>query len=170
MPDPFGLKAGSTPESGMANYMVSFHAVPKPHPAFTRYSGLWTPESGLSRVMAYSASVEDENDCRSSRRLYDQVKRQLVQVYGGGQELEYVDPDSAWPEDDEFWTGLSHDVRQHSTLWQRASGAKLDAGLETIQLMILADDDYEKSHVVLSYEFEGFKHPERADEFGMDSL
>lgn len=170
MPDPFGLKAGSTPPSGMANYMIDFHAVPKPHPAFQSYMGLWTPESGLSRVTAYSEIFEEEADCRSARRLYEQVKRQLLQVYGDGTDMEYVDEDGTWPEESEFWNALNHNERFHTFAWRREDGAVLDAGLDKIILMVCTTEQYDSSRITLSYEFEGYSSPERADEFGLDSL
>ena len=170
MPDPFGLKAGSTPPSGMANYMMSFHAVPKPHPAFSSYSGLWTPESGLTRVTASSQVFEDEADCRSARRLYEQVKRQLTQVYGSGEVVEVVEEDATWPHEEDFWNALNHSERQHATFWQSENGHNLDAGLNALNLLIFTGDQYDSSQVILSYEFQGFSAPERADEFGLDSL
>lgn len=170
MPDPFGLKAGSTPPSGMVNYMLAFHTVPKPHPSFQSYSGIWTPEGGLVRVTAYSKTFTDEADCRSARALYEQIKRQLTQVYGPTELIEFVDHDATWSDEEDFWQALNSNERTHGCQWEKDAGARLDAGIVRINLLVVSNDDYDTSQVVLAYEFEGFSRPEVSDEYGLDSL
>jgi hypothetical protein len=170
MPDPFGLKAGSTPPAGMANYMVAFYAVPNPHPAFQTYNGAWTPEMGLTRIIATSRSVAGQADCSTSRALYERVKRQLVQVYGNPADVEIIDPDATWPDEKDFWQSLQSGERNHGSRWSLNEGNALDAGIEQIDLMVTNDDEYDVSHVILAYQFEGFQAPEPADEYGVDSL
>jgi hypothetical protein len=170
MPDPFGLTAGSTPPAGMANYHIAFHVVPKPHPAFHNYSGVWTPEDGLVQVVASSKVFEDEADCRSSIDLYERVKRQLEQVYGRPANNEIVNEDGTWPELHEFWNGLNNGDRVHGSRWTQDTASKLDANIAQIDLMIIADDQYDSSHVLLAYRFAGFEGQAPGDEYGLDSL
>lgn len=168
MPDPFGIKCNSTPPAGMARYMVSFHAVPKPHPAFKSYSGAWTPEQGLVKIFASSDRFEDEPSCQSSRELYERVKRQLTQVYGQPELTEFIGTDAIWPQDDEFYSSLSHGERSHSCSWLDMQ--RLDAGIQQIHLMVVSEETYDTSYVMLSYCFAGHEEGKPSDEYGLDSL
>jgi hypothetical protein len=169
MPDPFGLKAGSTPPAGMAQYLLSFHAVPKPHPSFQSYHGTWKPDVGLVGVTAFSQKFVDEADCRSARNLYDRVQRQLAQVYGEPEDGEYADPDGTWPDESDFWNALNDNGRFHISSWKRGK-ANLDAGINQIDLMVSPDADYDTSQVLLIYQFDGYGDTGMAPEYGLDSL
>ncbi|WP_141249456.1 hypothetical protein [Sphingobium sp. D43FB] len=168
MPDPFGITAGSTPPAGMAKYHVAFHAVPKPHPAFHNYSGVWTPAGGIVQVLASSKIFADEADCRSARDLYDRIKRQLAQVYGAPETFELIDEEATWPDLHEFWNALNHGERTHFSRW--TNPAKLDADITQIDLMIIAEDQYDSSHVMIVYRFSGYQEQTPGDEYGLDSL
>lgn len=170
MPDPFGLKGGSTPPIGMAEYVLLFHAVPKPHPAFLQYRGKWSPEHGLTNVFATTKSFEDEADCHSARAVYRQVQRQLESVYGPFDSIETVDQDAVWPDESDFYNALRNDERTHACRWSVDSGARLDAGITTITLSVVANDGYDSSEVMLNYEFPGPSHAGLSDEYGLDSL
>lgn len=169
MPDPFGLKAGSTPPLGMADYLVSFHAVPKPHPAFQSYSGKWAPDRGLVQVIANSQIFEDEPDCRSSIALYERVKRQLEQVYGTPCSVEFLDDDPLWPDASDVWQSLNHGERSHGSRWDTETRT-LDSNIERIDLMVVADEAYEASHVILAYSFLGAQDGGPGEEYGLEAL
>ena len=75
MTDPFGVKGNSTPPAGMAKFYVIFHSAPKPHPAFSKYSGVWTPVHGMVRIKATTEYFADEPDCRSAQKTYPNHSR-----------------------------------------------------------------------------------------------
>ncbi|MDF2096121.1 hypothetical protein [Aquibaculum arenosum] len=168
MAKPFGLEPGSTPPSGMATYHIVLHSVPKPHPAFKSYMGSWTPERGLVRVMGTSEHFGEDSTASTARRLYDQVKRQLTQVYGSPQENEFVS-DSVWAEERDFCSALANGERSHASLWERGVHG-LDSDIQRIFLAVVSDDGYETSNVSLMYDLPGYEDEAAGDEYGLDSL
>jgi hypothetical protein len=170
MPNPFGVEAGSTPGSDQASYLVMFHAVPNPHPAFTTYNGTWSPEEGLSRINASSQNFGDDPGCYSARALYDRVRRQLEQVYGPCDVIETVDPDGIWVDDADFWNSLNSGERTHAAIWSEDAGSRLDAKLQRISLMLAATAEYHESCVMLSYDFENQVVSGPSDNYGLGSL
>lgn len=170
MADPFGLKAGSTPPAGAADYFVVFHSVPKPHPSFQSYRGFWNPDRGLTRIMAQSTTFEDDPYCASSRELYDRVKRQLTQLYGAPENLEYLDDDGRLADADEFYSSLQHNERSHCSRWATGDGHALEDQVAEITLTVAADDTYNASFVSLTYKFEGHDRGGPSDEYGLESL
>lgn len=170
MPNPFGLEAGSTPDAGMADYLVVFHAVPKPHPLFFEYSGNWRPGKGLVEVVAKTKVIEDDESCYQTLKIYDQLKRQLSQVYGAGDVQEYLVHDSIWDGADEFWQSLHSNDRVHATKWDARTGAELDAKINRIYLSVMNGYQHGSSYVFLSYEFEGYEKAELADSYAIGSL
>jgi hypothetical protein len=168
MADPFGIKANSTPPVGMARYLVRFHSVPKPHPAFSNYSGTWTPAHGLVQIRASSEPFTDEKNCSSARALYHQVKRQLIQAYGEPADHEYLDNESRWQGDNEFWQSIENGDRIYTTDWTEEA-CKLRDGIRDIHLGVITDSVYD-SYVLLSYNFEGVNEDGPSDDYGLDSL
>ena len=168
MANPFGLEAGSTPPSGMAKYHVIMQSVPKPHPAFKSYMGEWKPEAGLVRILGNSDRFDDDSSALSARRLYDQVKRQLVQLYGQPDEIEGVSEDG-WEEEKDFCMAIENGARSHACQWNSKEHALTD-NVEKIFLMVGTDDGYQTSHVVLIYDFPGFEDELTGDEYGLESL
>lgn len=170
MPNPFGIELGSTPHAGMADYDVVLKSVPKPHPAFKTYLGKWHPERGLVYILASSDVFEEDSFACSSRSLYDTVKRQLNKVYGQSESLEFMEPNSIYPDDSDFVDSLLREERLHATRWCEETGANLDAGIERIFLSIVGVD-YGASKVMLSYSLKGGADiDEHVDDFGAMSL
>lgn len=168
MTNPFGLEPGSTPPSGMATYHIVLHSVPKPHPAFKSYMGSWKPERGLVRILGSSEHFRDDPTASSARRLYDQVKRQLTQLYGQPDVSEFVS-DEVWAEEKDFCMSLENGERSHASLWEDGKH-RLGDEVEKIFLMVASDDGYETSNVTLIYDLPGFEDEIVGDEYGIDSL
>lgn len=168
MVQPFGLEPGSTPPNGMANYHIDFETVPKPHPAFKSYAGIWKPGRGLTMILGTSERFSDDRTAIGARQLYEQVKRQLSQIYGDPDVHEFV-TDEYWDDENDFCMTLGNDERFHLSRWTQSEHA-LDERVQNIQLSVRSDDGYEESHVCLSYSFSGNEDSPDADEFGIDSL
>lgn len=152
MPNPFGLKSGETPDSAVASYVVTFHAVPNPHPDMKDYSGLWQPERGLVSVRASSSVFDEDRYGSKALALYDRLKRQLTSVYGSAEAAEFIDDDATWDDNDEYVASIFHEERFHGTIWNEEVGSKLDAGIKKITLMIDAHSN-DAASVTILYEF-----------------
>ena len=168
MANPFGIEAGLTPPSGMASYHVILHSVPKPHPDFKHYSGVWKPEFGLVKILGTSERFLEDSTASNARRLYEKVKRQLTQIYGTPSEHEFVTSD-VWEEDKDFCFTLENGDRVHASIWEMGSH-NLQDDIQKIFLMVNSDDGYETSTVSLSYDFPGLEQEAVGDEYGIDSL
>ncbi|VWX57317.1 hypothetical protein [Sphingorhabdus sp. 109] len=168
MANPFGIEAGSTVPSGMATYHVILHSVPKPHPAFKTYSGIWKPEAGLVRILGQSETFTDDSYASNALRIYDQVKRQLSQIYGPPKVDEDV-IDDTWSDPKDFCMALENGGRNHACRWMLGTHDLTD-DVQHIMLMIATNDGYEMSHVMLDYEFSGCDDDNAGDAYGLDSL
>lgn len=167
MPNPFGLEFGSTPSAQVAEYLVAFKTVPRTHPDFKEYDGMWSPKAGLIGVDARSDVFVDDSRCIQALSLYDKVAKQLETVYGVPEIYESLDADAVYDGDKYFFDSLRNKERMHFRIWNRADGANLDAGIEEIRLSIFVVD-HESTQVLLSYEAKGCSDAD--EDFGSDAL
>lgn len=167
MPNPFGLELGATPGAQIAEYEVTFKSVPKVHPDFRAYSGTWHPEKGLIEVRAQSEMFHSDERGGLARSLYEKIATQLEKVYGPPEVFEHLNSDALYTEEREFLQSLERRERFHFRTWDKARGARLDAGIDLIQLSIFAIDS-DSSIVALSY---GVETDIDADsQFGAEAL
>ena len=150
MPNPFGLELGSTPGSDVAKYMIEFKSVPRGHPDFKRYAGIWNPKKGLTSIRAFSQTFEDDTYASESREIYGRIKRQLTQAYGECSSAEGTTRHLRGDDHSDFVSEIERGDRVHASEWSLESGAALDANISHIDLRVVGIE-YDKSFVALTY-------------------
>jgi hypothetical protein len=167
MPNPFGIELGSTPQDKDATYSVTFRSPARPHPAFSTYTGAWSPTEGLVAVTATTDAFEDDDFGTRTMETYDALKAQLAQVYGPFKEVRYVE-DHIDEDDDGFLYHLEENERRYSSTWNGTAASRLDANIDEIILTVAATEP--GPVVLLEYRSKRFNKITSLNMIGMDTL
>jgi len=135
---PFGIALGSTPNAWTTTYAVAFDSIPKAHPQFPVVLGRWSPNGGLWKIIGYSHIYSNGSEGLDIRSDFSKITRQLEQVYGHCEELEYIECKNLCDAKIHLFSGGAVAEPTTSVCWTRNSGATLPDDMNYILLMIEA--------------------------------
>ena len=158
---PFGLAKGMTLEQIDRNAQQIDHGiyttlkVPDNHSSFKRYALVIGPKAGLCKIKAVSYSISTNSSGDQLRKQYERMKGRLETIYGRGETMDFVEPESMWQAPEHFMMGLVEKDRILTTIWEGEGGSTFTDDIDVVFLRALPTRS-DMGFLMLEYEFAGF--------------
>jgi hypothetical protein len=134
---PFGLEMGMKPDqlknlhSEGREGEYDTDSPPKPHPRFTRYTLLFSRNSGLYGIVARTDEITTNDFGEQLQSVFEGLETPLTAKYGTPDKHDYLKDGSIWSEANEWMTGLVKEDRVLACFWT-ASKQKLPDNIDEI--------------------------------------
>nr|WP_234706364.1 hypothetical protein [Sinorhizobium meliloti] len=158
---PFGIEQGQSKDSLRIFHEPSHYGVyklctvPRRHPAFEVYSAEISETVGVCRVNAGSVMFTADRLGTKVRAKFDEIVRELEDIYGQGKDFKSLKEGSRWSEKRDWVMSVTENERTYRREWSVAYGSRLKDGISRINLAVhgLGED---VSFIALEYAFENY--------------
>ena len=132
--------------------VMMLSTAPKPHPDFSVYMVMVSPDKGLLKIVALTPMIATNVFGEALHAKYDGVQKSLTEVYGTGKSADLVREGSLWTDPQDFMMGLMKEDRVLETVWLFQQPKNHIVGM----VLEATARSTEEGRLTLSYEFEGF--------------
>jgi len=130
--------------------------VPKPHSKMEFYGLVFSRESGLLKIIAYSKDIRTASDGAEVRDSYVEIRNALVAGYGTpADEFDFVKSGSLWDKPEDFVMGLLKKERTLEAYWETKEAKPLKDDLSLVSVEAQAVNS-ETGYLIITYEFSGW--------------
>ncbi|HEV7674427.1 MAG TPA: hypothetical protein VGQ12_07850 [Candidatus Angelobacter sp.] len=163
---PFGFEAGMTKEQVIAKVgqkairhvdgdVMFLSIAPTPHPDFSEYLLMFSPQNGLVKLVAYTDHIKTNKNGDQLMEKYQAVKAAVTAKYGKPQSFNNLVEGSIWTDPQDFTMSLVKSDRTIMSAWESGESAILPDHIKIIALEVQALNS-ETGQISLGYELEGF--------------
>lgn len=136
---PFGLQSGAPLSSYDTSPLedpglYAFNSVPKPHPSFDTYRGIFHSSTGLCQIQAGTPIVTTNVYGSKAIQEFDALVASISTRYGKSERFDFLMEGSIWSEPGDWTMALKKDERKLQVWWDKESGSTVPDDIESIQL------------------------------------
>ncbi|HKW76804.1 MAG TPA: hypothetical protein VJN64_14835 [Terriglobales bacterium] len=134
---------------------LAFNTAPNPHPDFSLYVVVFSPEKGLLKVSAISNDIVTAEDGAELKSKFHYIRDALIKKYGKAeQEFDFCKGNDVECQSQFYMMELQDKNRVLSSFWSTAHSS-LPGHIHTI-LVDTKSANLHSGYITLSYEFDGW--------------
>ena len=126
--------------------------VPKPHPLFTAYAVMVTPDQGLCAITATSETLNTDRFGEDLSATLDRIADQISSVYGWGLKVDELKKGALFDQPEDWTLSLLTGDRKAMYFWSRSVPSEMRPAVDAIVLKLISDGQT-SGHLSLNYYF-----------------
>lgn len=139
----FGLHIGqplTELDTGEPGPRPALKSVPKPHPAFKKYSAWGSNETGVCILMAFSKTYENDRYGQKIRADFEKFVKAISGKYGSGELIDFRRSGGIWKDADEWVMAIKQNELTYAYSWDSPKNTD-EFGYIELRIHAIRSDD-----------------------------